>query len=119
MAVAHFVQVNAQLVGGAQPLVGGTAKWRGGAVLFIAHVPAVVVAVTQPACWDALLVGTLEIVGCAGDGRTGVVFVRSIFTVWMAITFPLVWYAETVVLALELVIVTEAWTSSGWRGRTH
>lgn len=118
MAVAHLVHVNAQLVGGAQPLVGGTAKWRGGAVLFIAHVPAVVVAVTQPACWDALLVGALEIVGSAGDGRTGVVFVRSIFTVRMAITLPLIWYAETVVLALELVIVAEAWTSSGWRS-TH
>ena len=117
LAVAHLVQVDAQQVRGALPLSRGAAEWRGGAVLLITHVPAVVVAVTQPACWDADLVGTLEIVGLAGDRGAGVVFIRRVLAVWMAVTLPLLWDAETIRLALELLIVAEAWTSGGWRSK--
>lgn len=116
MAVAQLVQVDAHHVCGAQPLARRTAKWRCGAVLFIAHVPTVVVAVAQPGRWDALLVGTLEVVRLAGDGRAGVVLVGSIFTVRVAVTLPIAWYAETVALALELIVVAEARTSGGWKG---
>lgn len=119
MAVAHLVQVDAHRVCGAQPLARRTAKWRCGAVLFIAHVPTVVVAVAQPAQWDALLVGTLEVVRLAGDGRAGVVLVGSIFTVRVAVALPIARYAETVALALELIVVAESRTSGGWKGRRH
>lgn len=61
----------------------------------------------------------MEIVGSAGDGRAGVVFVGSILTVRMAVTLPLIWYAETIGLALELVIMAEAWNLSGWMGKTY
>lgn len=42
--------------------------------------------------------------------------VRSIFTVRVAVTLPIAWYAETVALALELIVVAEARTSGGWKG---
>lgn len=119
LSVAHFVQINAQLFSGTLPLVRWTAKWRSGAVLFITHVQAVIVTIALPACWDAQLIGTLEIVGFAGDRGARVVLIWSILTVRMAVTLPLVWYAETIILALKLIIMAEAWTSSGWRGRRN
>lgn len=100
-------------------MVGGTPERRCGAVLFIAHVPAVVLSVTQPGQWDANLVGTLEKAGLTGDRRARVVFVRSVVTVFPAITLPVAGYAETVSLALKLVTVAEARTSSRWRRRRH
>jgi len=115
LAIAHLVQLNAELVGGALPLSRGATKWRGGAVLLITRVPAVVVAVTQPARRDADLVGALEVIGSAGDRWAGVVFVRCILTVCVAVTLPHIGHAETIGLALELVVVAEARTSSGWR----
>lgn len=96
----------------------GTSKRRGGAVLLVTHVPAVIIAVTQPAGRDTHFVGTLEVVGSAGDRWARVVFIRCILAVWVAVTLPLVWYAEAVSLALELIVVAQAWTSSGWWGGT-
>lgn len=119
MPVAHLVQVNAHLVGGAQPLSRGTAEGRGGTVLFIAHVPTVVFAVAQPARRDAHFVGALEVAGAAGDGRACVVLIGAVLAVRMAVTLPLVWYAETVGLALELVVVAKARTSSGCRSQSR
>lgn len=115
LTVANLVQIDAYLVSGAQPLSRGTAEGRGGAVLLIAHIPAVILPITHPACWNAHLVGTLEIVRPAGDSWTPVVFIRSILTVRMAVTLPFNWYTETVRLALELVVMAKAWTSSGCR----
>lgn len=75
LAIAHLLQVNAQLIGRALPLARWTAKRRRGAILFITHVQAVVVTVTKPACWDAQLVVTLEFVGFTSDRWTRVVFI--------------------------------------------
>lgn len=49
LAIAQLVKVDAHLVGGAQPLLRRAAKWRRWAVRFIAHVPAVIVTVADPA----------------------------------------------------------------------
>lgn len=113
LTIANFVQINAHLVSGAQPLSRGTAEGRGGAVLLVTHISTVILTITQPACWNTHLVGTLEIAGPAGDSWTLVVLIRSILTVWMAVTLPFVWYAQTICLALELVVMAKAWTSSG------
>lgn len=119
LTVAYFVQVYAHLVSGTQPLSRRTTKRRGGAVLFVAHVPAVIFTIAHPLWRDAHLVGTLEVVGLAGGRWAGVVFIRAVLTVWMAVTLPSARYAEPVRLALEFSVVAEAWTYGGCRGSKH
>lgn len=60
------------------------------AVHFIGPVPAVIVCVTEPVCWDTVAIGTGVLVGWAGGGTMGgtVLFITRIETVIVPITVP-------------------------------
>lgn len=86
--VAHRGEVDAHAVAGALPLPAGTPEgWRG-AISFIAHVPAVVVPVANPAAQHAVPIVAAEERGRAGARRAGVVLVAAVLTVGMTVTLP-------------------------------
>lgn len=113
LAVAHLGLGDTHLVCGTQPLTRRAAEWRIGTVCLITQIPAIVIAVTNPALGNAVPIGTLEICGSAGAWRAAVVFVGAVFTVRMAVTFPRFWNTESVDLALELIVMAETGPTCG------
>ena len=103
--VAHPGQVDTHAVARALPLPAGAAERRRGAVALVAHVPAVVVAVAEPAAEHAVAVVAAVERGGAGARRAGVVLVRAVLTVGVAVALPGGRHAAAVRLALELRLV--------------
>lgn len=89
--VTHCGEVDAHTVARTLPLPAWTSEgWRG-TVSFIAHVPAVVVSVTNPAAQHAVSIIAAEERGRAGARWARVVFVTAVLTVRMTITLPRGW----------------------------
>lgn len=94
--VTHCGEVDANAVAGALPLPAWTPeRWRG-TVSLIAHVPAIVVSITNPAAQHAVSIITAEECGRAGARRARVVFITAILAVWVTITFPCRWYTAPI-----------------------
>lgn len=113
LAIAHLSLGDTHLVCGTQPFTRRAAEWRIGTVCLIAQIPAIVITVANPALWNAVSIGTPEVCGSAGAWRAAVVFIRAVFTVRMAVTFPHFWNTESVDLALELIVMAEAGPTCG------
>lgn len=113
LAIAHLSLGDTHLVCGTQPQTRRAAEWRSGTACLIAHIPAIVITVTNPALGNAVSIGTLEVCGSAGARWAAVVFVRAIFTVRMTVTFPHFWNTESVDLALELIVMAETGSTCG------
>lgn len=103
--VAHSGQVDAQAVAGALPLPAWAPEGGRGAVSLVAHVPAVVVAVANPAAQHAVPVVAAEERGGAGTRRAGVVLIAAVLAVCVAVTLPRGWDTATVRLTLEFALV--------------
>lgn len=104
---------------GTLPLPAGTAEGRRGTVPFVAQVPAVVVAVADPAAQHAVAVVAAEEGGGAGARGTGVVLVAAVLAVWVAVALPVGRQAAPVRLALELaLVVAHAGRPGGWDGES-
>lgn len=104
---------------GTLPLPAGTAEGRRGTVPFVAQVPAVVVAVADPAAQHAVAVVAAEEGGGAGAGGAGVVLVAAVLAVGVAIALPVGRHAAPVRLALELaLVVAHAGRPGGWDGES-
>lgn len=103
--VTHCGQVDAHTVAGTLPLPARTAKgWRG-TVSFVTHVPAVIVAVADPAAQHAVAIVAAEEGGGAGARRAGVVLVAAVLTVRVAVTLPRGRDTGPIRLALELTLM--------------
>lgn len=99
------------------PLPAGTAEGRRWTVSLVAQVPAVVVAVADPAAQHAVAVVAAEEGGGAGAGGAGLVLVAAVLAVGVAIALPVGWDAAAIRLALELaLVVAHAWRPGGWDG---
>lgn len=99
------------------PLPAGTAERRRGTVPLVAQVPAVVVAVADPAAQHAVAVVAAEEGGGAGAGGTGLVLVAAVLAVGVAVALPVGRDAAAVRLALELaLVVAHAGRPGGWDG---
>lgn len=74
----------------------GTVKGLSRAVLLVTHIPAVIVPITDPLLVDAVSIGTKKMGWRAGLEHTAIVLIRSMDAVWMPITLPDPWNAETI-----------------------
>lgn len=113
LAITHLSLCDAHLVCGTQPLTWWAAEWWCGTVCFIAHIPAVIIPITNPALRHTVSISTLELYRTAGMGWAAIVLIRAVLTVWMAITFPHFRNAKSVDLALELIVMAQTWPTCG------
>lgn len=74
----------------------GTVKGLSRAVLLVTHIPAVIVPITDPLSADAVPIGTKEMGWGAGLEHTAIVLIRSVDAVWVPITLPGPWDADTI-----------------------
>lgn len=113
LAITHLSLCDAHLVCGTQPLTWWAAEWWSGTICFIAHIPAIIFPITNPALRHTVSISTLELYRTTGTGRAAIVLIRAILTVWMTITFPHFRNAKSVDLALELIVMAQTWPTCG------
>lgn len=99
------------------PLPAGTAEGRRWTVPLVAQVPAVVVAVADPAAQHTVAVVTAKKRRGAGARGAGLVLVAAVLAVGVAVALPIGWDAAAVRLALELaLVVAHAGRPGSWDG---
>lgn len=95
-AITYCTQIHTDAIARALPLPIGTVKGLSRAVLLVTHIPAVIVPITDPLSADAVPIGTKEMGWGAGLEHTAIVLIRSIDAVWVPITLPGPWDADTI-----------------------